>query len=149
VINHITSGAVGARDIRILTKGECTKDSGDDRGVVGDVVEPGAVGAIIHGIEDDFELDPHIRGRHGLDHYGNEVLVVSVEIGVNETAVSQWGRFAIRDRGGRIYGRPFSTGMKSKDHETYWAEGQGGRRQTCRYPYLRVWPSLMKYHFGR
>ena len=92
VIKHVVGGTVGAGDRRVLTEGECTEDRGDDRSVVGDRVEPGTVGAIVHGIEDDFELDGHIRRRHGLDHEGDEVLVVSVGIGVNETFVSQWGR---------------------------------------------------------
>ena len=119
MIDHIASGAVGASDRRVLTEGECTKDSGNDRGIVGNCVEPGAVGTIIHGIEDDFELDRHIRRRHGLDHYGNEVLVVSVGIGVNETFVGQWSRWTIGDRGGRVYGYPFSADVKSRDRETH------------------------------
>lgn len=123
VVDDIVGGAIGTRDRCVLTKGECAEDRGDGGGVEGDPVEHGTVGAIIHGIKDDLELDGEICGRHRFDHDGNKVLVVSVGVGVNGTPVSQWGRVAVGDRGGRVYGYRFSTHMEPGNRATHWAEG--------------------------
>ena len=78
VIDDIVGGAIGTSRRCVLTEGERAEDRRDDRGIEGDPVEHRAVGAIVHGIEDDLELNGRICGRHRCDHDRDEVLVVSV-----------------------------------------------------------------------
>lgn len=94
----------GVRSIRVWIRGVCAEgnlreDRGDKRGVVGDQVEHGMIGTVVHRVEADLELNLLVGNRHRFNIDRDEMQVVYVMESIDESKVGNRCRGVIGNRG--------------------------------------------------
>ena len=102
VVKDVAPWAVSLRDRGVGTERHFGEDGRYDGHVVRDLVEHRAVRAVVHGVENDLELDGSCRWDHGLNDEGNKLHVGDIMDGVDEAEVGQLSVRVVGDRGGDV-----------------------------------------------
>ena len=99
IINDEARRSVSPCNRCVLAKCELGQDGRDEGIVMRNSVEHCPVGAVVHGVEGDFELDRLGRGGLSHDDDGYEGCIVHVVVFVHEPVIGQWRRGVVSDGG--------------------------------------------------
>lgn len=99
ILNDEARRSVSPWNRRVLAQCELGQDSRDEGIVMRDSIEHSSVGAVVHGVEGDFELDRLGCGGLSLDDDGHEGCIVHVMVLIHEPVIGQCRGGVVNDGG--------------------------------------------------
>jgi len=87
MINNEAQGAIRIFHSGVLPKRESREDGWYQGRIMRDLIEHGAVGAVVHGVEDDFEVDGLRHGRLSNYLYWHKGGVIHVVVCINKSEI--------------------------------------------------------------